>query len=103
MALGKVQLQQLLHLCLEIKLKLRKITNQRQLSGYCTEHITQLQFYKHAIIQGQSREQGAMQNNIVSSDNVKLINMTKKQTLQLFEERKVRKNKVIKCRQIVTD
>ena len=40
---------------------------QRQLSGYCTEHITQLQFYKHAIIQGQSREQGAMQNNIVAS------------------------------------
>ena len=40
---------------------------QRQLSGYCTEYITQLQLYKHAIIQGQSREQGAMQNNIVTS------------------------------------
>ena len=62
---------------------------QRQLSGYCTEHITQLQFYKHAIIQGQSREQGAMHNNIVAS-HVKLLNMTKKQTIQLFEERKVR-------------
>ena len=62
----------------------------------------QLQFYKHAIIQGQSREQGAMQNNIVAS-HVKLLNMTKKQALQLFEERKVRKKKVIKCRQIVTD
>jgi hypothetical protein len=55
----------------------------RQLSGYSTKYITQL--YKHAFIQGQSREQGAMQNNIVSRDNVKLINMTKKQTLQLFE------------------
>lgn len=69
---------------------------QRQLSGYCTEHITQLQFYKHAIIQRQSREQGAMQNNIAPCDNVILLDMTKKQAIQLFEERKVRKKKEIK-------